>query len=416
MNSDETMCPIHWERAIALVDMNCFFAAVEARDFPELRGRPIAVTNGSQGTCIITSSYEARAYGIKTGMRLKEARRLFPDLIQRPSRPHVYAETSVNIMEAINNVCPDMEIFSVDEAFIDMTPCQSLYGSPERIGRLLKKAVYDASGLLCSIGISGDKTTAKYAAKLNKPDGFTIIPPWDARQQLADAPVTELCGVAKGIGKFLAERGVYVCGDMQTLPIGELARRFGNPGKRIWYMAQGLDPEPLHADVADPKSIGHGKVLPPRTVDKDILLTYLVHMAVRVCARLRRYHLAASVFFIGLLIGNEWIGKKVKTPAPTNDTQTLIRLCQYVLNMYWNNQPVYQVQITALNPGQENCQMDLFIDAQANEHQNTINTLMDNVNNRYGQNTIGPGRLVNKSEMPNVIAPSWKPTGHRQSI
>ena len=416
MNTVTTFCPVYWERAIALVDMNCFFAAVEARDFPELRGRPLAITNGMKGTCIITSSYEARAYGIKTGMRLREASKLCPQLIQRPTRPHIYAEVSGNIMQALNDVCPDIEIFSVDEAFIDMTPCQTLYGSPARIGKLIKQAVYRASGLLCSIGISGDKTTAKYAAKLNKPDGFTVIPPWEARQQLADAPVTELCGVARGIGRFLAERGVHVCGDMQDLPIGELARRFGNPGKRIWYMAQGLDPEPLHYDVADPKTIGHGKVLPPKTMDRDILRTYLIHMAVRVCARLRRYHFEASVFFIGLKVNDGWIGRKVKTSHPTNDTQQLIRMCHFVLETDWNNQPVYQVQITATNPQKQNSQMDLFFDAELNEQKNKVNTVVDEINQRYGEAALGPGRLINKSEMPNVIAPSWKPVGHRQSI
>jgi len=420
MKDIEKTCPVHWERAIALIDMNCFFAAVEARDYPELRGRPVAVTNGMKGTCIITCSYEARAYGIKTGMRMKEGRKLYADLIQRPSRPHVYAEVSGKIMQALSEICPDIEIFSVDEAFIDLTPCQTLYGSPGRIGRLLKRAVYEASGLHCSIGISGDKTTAKYAAKLNKPNGFTVIPPWEAAQQLNDVPVTELCGVARGIGRFLAERGVFNCGDMRKLPIGELARRFGSPGRRIWYMAQGQDPEPLHPDVADPKSIGHGKVLPPNTVDKDTLLTYLIHMAVRVSARLRRYHFEASEFFIGLYMsGNgetRWLGRKVKTPQPTNDTQLLIRLCQFVLNEYWNNQPVNQVQMTALNPQYENCQMDLFISLESTEQQSRVNAVMDDINQRYGEMTLGPGRLINKSEMPNVIAPSWKPSGHRQSI
>lgn len=416
MASREHVCPLRWERAIALIDMNCFFAAVEARDFPELRGRPVAVTNGLRGTCIITCSYEARAYGIKTGMRLKEARQLHADLIQRPSRPHVYAETSGKIMQALQTICPDVEIFSVDEAFIDMTRCQALYGSPVRIGRLLKQAVYEASGLHCSIGISGDKTTAKYAAKVNKPNGFTVIPPWEARERLADVPVTGLCGVAKGVGRFLAERGVFVCGDMQRLPIGELARRFGNPGRRIWYMAQGLDPEPMHLDVADPKSVGHGKVLPPNTKDKEILLTYLIHMAVRVGARLRRHHFEASEFFIGLHANKEWIGRKVKTIQPTSDTQILIRLCQFVLNECWNNQPIYQVQITALNPRYENCQLDLFENNETTQQQSKINAVMDEINERYGELTVGPGRLLNKSEMPNVIAPSWKPSGHRQSI
>lgn len=415
MMSADNICPVRWERAIALVDMNCFFAAVEGRDFPELRGRPVAVTNGMTGTCIITCSYEARAYGIKTGMRLVEAYRHCPDLVQRPSRPQVYAEVSSRIMQAINEICPDVEIFSVDEAFIDITPCQSLYGSPVRIARMIKQAVYEASGLHCSIGVSGDKTTAKYAAKQNKPNGFTVIPPWEARQRLADVPVTELCGIAKGIGRFLAERGVFVCGDMQHLPIGELARRFGNPGRRIWYMAQGLDPEPMHIDVADPKSMGHGKVLPPNTRDREILLTYLIHMAVKVSARLRRYHFEASHYFIGLLTRQGWIGRKVKTPQPTSDTQLLIRLCQFVLNSSWNGEGVHQVQMTALDPRHENSQLDLFMEV-ANEQQAKVNAVMDEINNRYGELTLGPGRLLNRSEMPNVIAPSWKPDGHRQSI
>jgi len=416
MNEITNSCPVHWERAIALIDMDCFFAAVEARDFPELRGHPLAITNGTQGTCIITCSYEARAYGIKTGMRLKQARQLCPKLIQRPTRPHVYAETSGQIMQALHNVCPDMEIFSVDEAFIDLTPCQSLYGSPGYIARLLKQAVDTVAGITCSIGVSGDKTTAKYAAKRNKPNSLSIIPPWEARQQLADAPVTELCGIAQGIGHFLAEHNVHLCGDMQQLPIGVLARRFGNLGRRIWYMAQGLDPEPLHFEVAEPKTIGHGKILPPKTTHREVILTYLMHMAVRVCARLRRHHYEASEFFIGLRTYQQWLGRKVKTSTPTNDTQLLIRLCQFVLTHDWKNQPVYQVQITALNPRRENCQMDLFINHEETEKQIKLNTLMDSINNRYGECTLGPGRLINKSEMPSVIAPSWKPKGHRQSI
>jgi DNA polymerase-4 len=183
--------PLHWPRAIALVDMNAFFASVEQRDFPSLLGQPVGVTNGLRGSCIITSSYEARACGVRTGMHLKEARRLCPNLIQRPARPGVYAGISTRIMQALHDICPDMEVFSVDEAFVDVTHCQQLYGSPIEAARLLKQAVYRASGLLCSLGLSGDRTTAKYAAKLNKPDGFTVIPPWEARERLRHVPVTE---------------------------------------------------------------------------------------------------------------------------------------------------------------------------------------------------------------------------------
>ena len=408
-------CPLHWPRAIALLDMNAFFASVEARDFPELRGQPLAVTNGQQGTCIITCSYEARALGIKTGMRMKQAKILAPDLIQRAARPDVYARTSTRIMQTISDVCPDIEIFSVDEAFIDLTASQTLYGSPIRIARILKQKVYDTSGLLCSVGISGDKTTAKYAAKLIKPNGFTVIPPWESRQRLQNVPVTELCGIANGIGRFLAEHGVFVCGDMQHLPIKVLVQRFGNPGRRIWHMAQGQDPEPLNTEIAEPKSIGHGKVMPPNTTDQDVILTYLLHMSVKVCARLRRYNFLAQHYAIGLLSTDGWLSRKVKMSQANNDSQALFQLCRFVLNQCWQGEGISQVQVTAQDPRKANIQLDLFTD-ETPLQQNSSHVVMDCINEKYGELTLMPARLINKSSMPNVIAPSWKPSGHRQSI
>ncbi|MDH5602103.1 MAG: DNA polymerase IV, partial [Gammaproteobacteria bacterium] len=308
-----------WPRAIILVDMNAFFASVEQFDNPAWRGRPVAITNGQQGTCIITCSYEARAYGVKTGMRLKEAWKKCPDLIQCPARPERYAAVSSSIMVALQDISPDVEVFSVDEAFLDVTHCQKLLGSPEQIARLVKQTVFEASGLLCSVGVSGDKTTAKYAAKQNKPNGLTVVPPWQANDYLKDVPVTDLCGIAKGIGRFLNDRQVYLCGDMVQLPIGELARRFGNPGKRIWYMCQGADPVAVETQVAPPKSIGHGKVIPPGTKDKNIILTYLLHMSEKVAARLRRHQLKAQHFFIGVRSHDGWLGAKTKSTLPTQN-------------------------------------------------------------------------------------------------
>jgi DNA polymerase-4 len=404
----------HWQRAIILVDMNAFFASIEQLDKPEWRGRPVAITNGKVGTCIITSSYEARAYGIKTGMRLKQARELCPDLIQCPANPKRYAEVSSRIMSALIDITPDVEVFSVDEAFLDVTHCQSLFGSPEHIARMAKQKVFEASGILCSVGVSGDKTTAKYAAKLNKPDGLTVIPPWEAKARLQNVPVTELCGIAKGIGRFLADRGVYVCGDMQKIPISAVAQRFGNPGRRIWYMCQGLDPEPLQIHVAAPKSIGHGKVVPPNTKDADLLLTYLLHMSEKVAARLRKHDMQAGKFFVGLLGSESWIGGKLRTALPTNDGHEIFDLCKTILRDYWSGEGIRQVQVTALRPQLTHNQLEMF----ANEaHDKKIsNKVMDMINQRYGEFTLAPARLLNRSSMPNVIAPAWKPFGHRQTI
>ena len=397
-----------------LVDMNAFFASVEQRDRPEWRGRPIAITNGMQGTCIITCSYEARTHGIKTGMRLKHALRLCPDLIRCPADPHRYAATSTAIMTTLQDITPDIEVFSVDEAFLDITRCQRLLGTPLQIARLAKRRVFEASGVLCSVGISGDKTTAKFAAKLQKPDGLTIIPPWEAAQRLHDVPVTELCGIAKGIGRFLAEHGVVTCGDMRHLPISVLARRFGNPGRRIWYMCQGQDPATLQQEVPAPRSIGHGKVLPPDTRDRELLHTWLLHMSTRVGARLRRHDLQASSFFIGLRTAAGWDGGKLRCALPTNDGGVIMSLCQRVIDELWSGQGVHQVQVTALNPVSTGKQLELFDTADDTQHE--INTVMDAVNQRYGELALGPARLLNRSSMPNVIAPAWKPFGHRQTL
>ncbi len=404
-----------WPRAIILVDMNAFFCSVEQMDYPELQGRPIGITNGSQGTCIITCSYEARAFGIRTGMRLREAQRLCPGFIRIPSHPRRYAEVSTNIMDALTMLTPDVEVFSVDEAFLDITHCQRLMGPPEQIAQMVKQTVLEASGgVLCSIGLSGDKTTAKYAAKLNKPNGLTIIPPWEARTTLAAAPVTELCGIARGIGGFLAARGVHTCGDMQRLPIGELGKRFGNLGRRIWLMAQGLDPEPVKVSVPAPKTIGHGKVMPPNTTDVNLIQTFLLHMSEKVAARLRRHGFLASSFFIGLRGAEGWISGKYRPALPTDHGPDIMGLCRRFIAQEWRGEAVSQVQVTALDPHHDNMQIEMF--ATDRGRLERLNRTRDHINQRYGEFTLVPARLLLRSRMPNVIAPAWKPSGHRETI
>jgi DNA polymerase-4 len=404
----------HWPRAIALVDMNAFFAAIEQRDDPQLRGQPVAVTNGLTGTCIITSSYEARAYGVKTGMRLKEALRLCPGLVRRPARPERYAKISTAIMVALQDITPDVEVFSVDEAFLDVTACQSLWGSPREIGSLIKHRVFESSGLRSSIGISGDKSTAKFAAKLQKPDGLTVIPPWESRARLENVPVIELCGVKAGIGGFLAEHGARTCGEVARLPISVLARRFGNPGRRIWHMCQGTDPEPVRTTVKPPLTLGHGKVVPPDTRDRQLLMVYLMHMAEKVAARLRQNQLEAQQYFVGLRTIKGWVGDRFSLIAPTYDNRPLFGLCHRVLDDYWHREGVFQVQVTALDPRPAGSHSDMF--EHRDERRGRLNQAMDAINLRYGEFTLSPAPLLARSDMPNVIAPAWKPYGHRQTI
>ena len=405
----------NWSRIIALVDMDAFFASIEQARNPNLIGKPIGITNGVKGSCIITCSYEARSYGVHTGMRFKEAKKLCPSFIRLPSNPALYAKISTDIMNSLYEITPDIEIFSVDEAFLDMTYCKKNWNSPESIAKKIKEKVFSVSGVHCSIGISGDKTTAKYAAKLHKPNGLTIINPWDAENILKDISVLELCGINKGIGAFFAKRGVFTCGEVKKIPIGVLGQRFGNPGRRIWYMCQGKDPEKVKNNFKTPKSIGHGKVMPPNTRSKNIIYMYLIHMSEKVSQRLRRNTLCAQKFFIGLKTNKGWIGcRKIKTICPTNDSRQITKLCKKVLNQYWNGEGIYQVQLTALDPREEKGQIDLFNEINSENHR--LNRVIDSINQRYGDFTLASANLLNRSDMPNVISPAWKPYGCRQTI
>lgn len=400
---------------IGLVDLNAFFASIEQMDRPEWRGRPIGVTNGHRGTCLITSSYEARAYGVKTGMRLPEARRLCPGLIQVPSRPHRYTAVSSAIMAALEDITPDIQLFSVDEAFLDLTHCQAYYAAaPEHIGRLIKQSVFGASGLLCSVGLSGDKTTAKWAAKQQKPDGLTVIPPWEAEARLADRPVTDLCGISDGIAAFLAARGVRRCGDMKGIPISAVAQRFGHPGRRLWLMAQGRDPEPVRQDTSPAKSLGHGKVVPPDTRSRALLDIYYLHMAEKLGRRLRRNALAAQTFAISLRTELGGIGGQYRTATPTHDGHAIHRLCDSFLNARWRGEGGFQVQVTALDPRPVHMQGELFCDAPAPGAR--LNAVMDSINEKFGAYAICRAPLIGRSAAPDVIAPGWRPAGHRESI
>lgn len=448
----------YWPRAIIHIDMNAFFAAVEQRDFAELRGRPIGVTNGTAGTTLITCSYEARAFGVKTGMRIYEARRLCPAIVQRPARPRVYATVSTRIMRALVDLSPDIEVFSVDEAFIDVTQCQRLHGSPPHMAGMARALVHRASdGLPCSIGVAGTKLSAKVASELKKPDGLTIVPPWETRAWLRDLPMEKICGIGPHIAEFLARLGARTCGDVAALPLNVLARRYGVVGKHLWLACQGLDTDPVITEVGPPKSVGHGKVLPPHTTERRVIETYLRHMCEKVAARLRRYGLQTGRLYVGLryrtgggddsreegrsgpsrpsrgitpsLEGRgsprreHAVEAVFEVPYGPPDGKRFFECARRLLDEQWQDQAVTQVQITATHIKDTNGQLDLFpADAAGSpgdsaELRRTRRALaIDRINARFGEFTLAPAELLARSSMPNVIAPAWRPDGHRQHI
>ena len=403
-----------WKRIIAHVDFDAFFASIEQRDDETLRGQPIGIVNGTTGTTLITTSYEARRYGIVTGMHIKEAVKRCPTFQAIASRPHHYAEISSTIMAALHSITPDIEIFSVDEAFLDITHCKALHKTPKLLAEKIHALIHKTVNLTCSIGISGDKTTAKFAAKRNKPNGTCIIPPWQAEEALANEPVTALCGINKGTARFLAKHGIATCGQMKTLPISVLSGRFGNIGKRLWYMAQGNDPEPVLTDRADPKSMGCGKVIPPNTSDAAIVESYLYGLCDKLAFRLRQNKRAAKQISVGFKLQYYWLQEKMTLPVATQDDSVLFILAKALLSE-WQGQGVYQINLTATEVcDNQFAQTDLF--AAPNEKRQKVLQLRDEINARFGQGILKTATGVMSPVTTDVIAPSWQPNGARHSV
>ena len=179
-------------------------------------------------------------------------------------------------------------------------------------------------------------------------------------------------------------------------------------------MAQGLDPEPVQQETAAPKTIGHGKVIPPDTQSAELLYIFYMHMSEKVGRRLRKNDLQAQTFAIGLRTVLGWEGVKCKTQLATDDGGEVFELCRAFLEQCWSGSGGFQVQVTALDPQPKSRQGDLF-DQPDTQHEQ-VNQVIDQINIRYGEWAIFRAPLVRRSDMPNVIAPAWKPYGHRESI
>ncbi|UTW43836.1 DNA polymerase IV [bacterium SCSIO 12844] len=404
--------------------MQSFFASVEQLDFPYLHGQPIVVTNGEVGSTIITSSYEARKYGIKTGWKLKDALTVCPYLIRRASRPERYAKISINIMSSLYSITPIVEVFSIDEAFLDLKPILHLHNSIEHLATLIRKTIFKASGgLRCSIGISEGKLTAKFCAKLNK-GNTTIIEPSDIKQAMALTPVKDICGIGKHITKYLNDRGVIHCQDMQRFPQAILASRFGDIGRRLYMTCLGHDPFPVQSNEYDePKSMGHSKILPPATCDKYLIYGVLVNLAQRLASRLRKHHLLCQIYSISFKSDLGRIKEKIKVSKPLNDSKTLTAIATNFLDQYWHGQPLYYLAINALTLEKPSRQLELFSATEGdnkkdNRQQIKIDEIKDQINNRFGKGSVISATELQskKANMIAVISPAWRPKGAKRSV
>lgn len=402
------------DRIILHVDMNAFFAAVEQQSNPALRGKPIAVVGSAARTVILTASYEARAFGVKTGMRLFEARRCCPELIQVPVKNRLYAHVSAEIMKLFADYTPLVQVFSIDEAFLDVSGSLGLFGSPQRIAYLIKSRIQTRFGLTCSVGIAPNKLLAKLASEMQKPDGLTVITPERIPAILLHLPVGDLCGIGRQTSRQLALLGITTCGQLAIFPAEILRRKFGIVGQQLQRMAQGIDDSPViaAADEEQIKSIGHSTTLTHDLSDRPAMRVVLLQLAEMVGRRSRRSGLAGRTLTLTVRYTDfTTFTRQQKQPGPLTLSADIYQAACKILDAIVLEQPVRLLGISLSSWNETEKQLSLFSE---NRREIRLTAAMDSVNNKLGDFTVTFASLLDKVDKgSHVISPAWRPVGVR---
>jgi DNA polymerase-4 len=398
--------------------MNSFFASVEQQCNPELRGKPIAVIGSAKRTIITTSSYEARAFGVKTGMTTWEAKQKCPHIIFVIGDNRKYTHTSSEIMKMMMQFTPLVEVFSIDEAFLDLTGSMSLFGSAENIAHLLKSQIKHHFGITCSIGIAPNKLLAKLASDMQKPDGLVVIKPEEVSQVLERVPAKDLCGIGKKTERQLDLYGIKTCGDLGRFPAEILRNKFGIIGDRLHQMGLGIDNSPVipAEDADEVKSVGHSMTLERDIEDRKEILKFLLQLSEMVGRRARRYNVWGKTITLSVRYADfdTWVGKQETLPQYINQSGDIYRAAVAILDTLILMQPVRLLGVKLSNLRYESNQMPLFPEERKKAQ---LVEAMDKVNDRYGNFSVTFGSLLDnektKDKGSHVISPSWKPTGIR---
>ena len=403
-----------WNRVVMHVDMNAFFASVEQQTNPKLRGQPIAVI-GTGRTVVTTASYEARKFGVKTGMNTWQARQACPQLIFVVGDNRKYADTSIRIVAMMRGYTPLVEVFSIDEAFLDVTGSLKLFGGAERIAYLLKARIRHTFGLTCSIGIASNKLLAKLASEMQKPDGLTIIAPERVAAVLEHLPVKELCGIGRNVERQLASLNIFTCGQLGRAPEEVLTRRFGVNGRRFIRMGRGLDDDPVVPveEEDEVKSVGHSMTLEQDVVGREALAKYVLQLAEMVGRRARRYGVTGRTVHLTIHYDDfTTLGRQQTRTSPTNLSEAIYREAMELLDSFDLSRPVrlVGVRITNLTHGTE--QLPLF-EKERKEAQ--LAAAMDAANDRFGEFAVTFASVLETEEKgSHVISPAWRPNGIRR--
>lgn len=373
------------------LDMDAFFAAVEQRDDPSLRGKPVLIGHDGPRGVVATASYEARLFGCHSAQPMIVAKRRCPHAIILPGRHAHYREVSQQMFAILDSVSPAIEPLSIDEAFIDLEGTQRLHGSLEATAGQLKARIADEMDLTASVGLAPNKFLAKLASDMDKPDGCTVIHADEVERVLSPLPVTCLWGLGRATAARLEPHGVRTIGDLRVRPLNWLERILGGEAKRFYNLARGIDARRVVTD-REAKSIGHEQTFQVDVADPSTVRRVLFDQAEQVGGRLRRQEFQAQGVTVKIRFGDfETITRSTTLPDPTDITMELWETARNMFDAWAANfQPVRLIGMTAERLTRSEGQMRLFSEPKQ-EQQREIDNVMDRIKKKMGASAIRRG-------------------------
>lgn len=388
-------------RWICHIDMDAFFASIEQLDDPALRGRPVVVGNGGRGV-VAAASYEARRFGVHSAMPVSLARRLCPEGVFVRGRRDRYREVSRTVMKVLGDFSPHVEPASIDEAYLDATGLERLFGPVDMLARRIKEAVRTATGgLTCSVGAAPVKFLAKIASDVNKPDGLFILHPNQVADFLRPLPVERLPGVGRRFMNALSAMGVRTAGDVLRYPESFWQRRFGKAGQVLFDRARGLDERPVEP-LGMPKSESAETTFAEDTRDRAFLQRRLMGHAERVGTSLRRHGLSGRTITLKVKYADfRQITRSRTLPLSTNATETIFETACALLDALHLEQPVRLIGLGVSGFDHAAEQMPLPVapfPARDETRRRNLDSALDALRARFGSRAVVRGRLFGEDE------------------
>lgn len=381
------------------VDMDAFFASVEQLDDSKLVGKCVIVGGMSNRSVVSAASYEAREFGVHSAMPMYKARRMCPDAVILPPRMKRYKDLSRQIMAILKNLSPLVEPVSIDEAYVDITGCERLYGDPTSIAGKLKEEIKNTVHLNCSIGVAPNKFLAKIASDMDKPDGLKIIMPEEASMFIKSLPVGKVPGVGKKAKRELDSLGIITLGDVCNYPNNVLVQKMGKFGKRLTELSACIDHTQVISDRYR-KSVSCEETLAGDTKDKFLLKNLVLKFSEDVGKGLRTLGVRAKTIQLKIKhVDFQQVSRSVTLLKPTQSSEVIFAEAAKLLEKYILKKNVRLIGVGASGfvPAETPTQMHLFSEPKKkDDNWERVDNVIDKIEKKYGDSIVQRASLCKK--------------------